>query len=522
MPASPALDARSPVSESVAVVIPTLNEAESIGAVIAALPRHLVDHIIVADGGSTDGTPQIARGAGAEVIAAGAGYGRACLAGAEAAGDADVLVFMDGDGADDPSAIEDMVAALRSGGYDFVIGSRTRGKREASSMAGHQILAGIVIGGLIRLLYGVHYTDMAAFRAIRRATLFQLGMREMTYGWNLEMQMRAARAGLRIVEIPVDYRRRSGGRSKVTGSLRGSIKAAARIIATFLRVAIERKRQIANDPRRAAARRNVHLGVLRTMPISEAKTPPILRHKNHEASSAFTPENLLRQASQAKTASEHRRPKSAFSIQMAISCATYVPPNAPASTRAGPATTPSVRLPQRRARLRHCGCAVGAAFAVLIAEELFASGCRLLISITSAGQIAPLQAPPYFVVIDRALRDEGTSYHYLPASEYSEANVRLTELARGALSAAGMSVRVGASWTTDAPFRETGEAIAAALHAGILAVEMEAAALYAFAKARGRAVVCFAHVTNQMGRIDEDFEKKGYRKAPSNRCESFR
>jgi glycosyltransferase involved in cell wall biosynthesis len=241
LPVSPALQRKSAVSEKVAVVIPTLNEAESIGAVIAALPRHLVDHIIVADGGSTDGTPQIARDAGAEVIAVGAGYGRACLAGAEAFGDADVLVFMDGDGADDPNAIEDMVAALRPGGYDFVIGSRTRGKREDSSMAGHQILAGIVIGGLIRLLYGVQYTDMAAFRAIRPATLFRLGMREMTYGWNLEMQMRVARAGLRIVEIPVDYRRRIGGRSKVTGSLRGSIKASARIIATFIRVATERK-----------------------------------------------------------------------------------------------------------------------------------------------------------------------------------------------------------------------------------------------------------------------------------------
>ena len=243
MPASPALDAKSPVSESVVVVIPTLNEAESIGAVIAALPRPLVDHIIVADGGSTDGTPQIARGAGAEVIIVGAGYGRACLAGAEVAGNSSVLVFMDGDGADDPSAIEEMVAALRSGGYDFVIGSRTRGKREASSMAGHQILAGIVIGGLIRVLYGVHYTDMAAFRAIRRATLLQLGMREMTYGWNLEMQMRAARACLRIMEIPVSYRRRSGGQSKVAGSLRGGIEAATRIIAAFLRVAMERKRQ---------------------------------------------------------------------------------------------------------------------------------------------------------------------------------------------------------------------------------------------------------------------------------------
>jgi uridine phosphorylase len=130
------------------------------------------------------------------------------------------------------------------------------------------------------------------------------------------------------------------------------------------------------------------------------------------------------------------------------------------------------------------GCAVGAAFAVLIAEELFASGCRLLISVTSTGQIAPVQAPPYFIVIDRALRDESTSYHYLPASEYSEADTHLTALAREALSVAGMPVSVGASWTTDAPFRETEEAIEAALRAGILAVEMEAAALYAFAKAR--------------------------------------
>jgi uridine phosphorylase len=153
------------------------------------------------------------------------------------------------------------------------------------------------------------------------------------------------------------------------------------------------------------------------------------------------------------------------------------------------------------------GRAVGAAFAVLVAEELFASGCRLLISITSAGQIAPVQAPPYFVVINRALRDEGTSYHYLPASEYSEADVDLTKLAHSALSAAGTSVHVGASWTTDAPFRETERAIAAALHAGIIAVEMEAAALYAFAKARSRFVLCFAHVTNQMGQVDKDFEK---------------
>jgi glycosyltransferase involved in cell wall biosynthesis len=229
----------SPAAETVAVVIPTLNEAETIGQVIAALPRPVLDVIIVADGGSTDGTQEIARGAGAEVIIVGPGYGRACLAGAEAASTADVLVYMDGDGADDPSAIGDMVSALRSGRYDFVIGSRVRGKREPCSMAEHQILAGMVMGGLIGMLYGVRYTDMGAFRAIRRPTLLQLGMRELTYGWNLEMQMRAARAGLRILEIPVGYRRRRGGRSKVAGNFGGTFKAAARIIATFVRLAVE-------------------------------------------------------------------------------------------------------------------------------------------------------------------------------------------------------------------------------------------------------------------------------------------
>jgi purine-nucleoside phosphorylase len=153
------------------------------------------------------------------------------------------------------------------------------------------------------------------------------------------------------------------------------------------------------------------------------------------------------------------------------------------------------------------GCAVGAAFAVLVAEELFASGCHLLVSVTSAGQIAPVQVPPYFVVIDRALRDEGTSYHYMPASEYSDADVELIEIARDAFSAAGMPIRVGSSWTTDAPFREAAGAIEAALRAGILAVEMETAALYAFAKSHHRSVLCFAHVTDQMGRIEKDFEK---------------
>jgi glycosyltransferase involved in cell wall biosynthesis len=199
----------------------------------------VVDRVIVVDGGSSDGTQDCARNAGADVIAVGRGYGRACLAGAQAAGADDILVFMDGDGADDPAAIAALVGPIRQNTSDFVIASRARGEREPGSMASHQLLAGVVAGRLTGLLYGFRYTDMCAFRAIRRDTLIKLGMREMTYGWNLEMQMRAARAGLRILEVPVGYRRRLGGESKVAGSLRGSIRAGLRIMAAFARVAME-------------------------------------------------------------------------------------------------------------------------------------------------------------------------------------------------------------------------------------------------------------------------------------------
>jgi glycosyltransferase involved in cell wall biosynthesis len=225
--------------EPVVVVIPTFNEAASIGAVVTELPRDVVDRVIVADGASTDGTPDKARRAGAEVIAVGRGYGLACLKGAEAAAASAIIVFMDGDGADDPAAIAALVEPIRAGTADFVIASRARGEREPGSMARHQLLAGHVAGLLTRVLYGVRYTDMCALRAIRRDTLFKLGMRELTYGWNLEMQMRVARAGLRVLELPVAYRCRIGGESKVAGSLRGSIKAGAKIISTFARVAME-------------------------------------------------------------------------------------------------------------------------------------------------------------------------------------------------------------------------------------------------------------------------------------------
>jgi len=227
------------VAHAVAVVIPTLDEEASIGEVVRAIPRDLVGRIIVADGGSADATAARARGAGALVVDAGRGYGRACLAGAAAADGAAIVVFMDGDGADDPALMAALVEPIRAGRFDFVIGSRARGEREPGSIAWHQLLAGRLAGRAMRALYGVRYTDMCAFRAIRRDVLMRLGMAEMTYGWNIEMQMRAARAGLRVLEIPVPYRRRSGGASKVAGSLRGTLLAATRIVATFVRVAAQ-------------------------------------------------------------------------------------------------------------------------------------------------------------------------------------------------------------------------------------------------------------------------------------------
>jgi glycosyltransferase involved in cell wall biosynthesis len=221
----------------VAVVIPTLNEEASIGEVVRAIPRQHVDRIIVADGPSGDATAARAGAAGADVVRVGRGYGRACAAGVEAATDADVIVFMDGDGADDPALIAALLEPLRTGAYDFVIGSRVRGEREAGSMAWHQIMAGQLAGLAMRALYGARYTDMCAFRAIRRDVLMRLRMREMTYGWNVEMQMRAARARLRILEIPVPCRRRIGGTSKVAGNLLGSLRAGTRIMSTIARIA---------------------------------------------------------------------------------------------------------------------------------------------------------------------------------------------------------------------------------------------------------------------------------------------
>lgn len=224
---------------AVSVVIPALNEEEPIvGVVREVAATNVPVEIIVVDNDSTDRTAQRAREAGARVVKAPHGYGRACAAGVAALRpDCDIVVFLDGDGSDCPEFITQLVGPIAAGTHDFVIGSRTRGQREAGSMNFQQVLSGRIAGAVLRWLYGVRYTDMCPFRAIRRDALERLGMREQTYGWNLEMQMKAARAGLRILELPVNHRRRAGGESKVSGTLRGTFVAGARIIATLVRVA---------------------------------------------------------------------------------------------------------------------------------------------------------------------------------------------------------------------------------------------------------------------------------------------
>ncbi len=229
------------MATGVSVIVPALNEAESIGRVVQDMPWELIDECLVVDNGSTDGTGEIAREAGARVVTAPRGYGAACWAGTQAAAaTSDVLVYADGDGADIVERMSVLLEPIRRGEADFVIGSRLRGHREPGSMLGSQIFAGKMIGALVKLLYGFRYTDMCAFRAIRRESLMALDMQERTFGWNLEMQIKAVQRGLRIVEVPVDYRCRLGGVSKVSGDFEASLKAGWRILGVFWRVRKQR------------------------------------------------------------------------------------------------------------------------------------------------------------------------------------------------------------------------------------------------------------------------------------------
>lgn len=228
-------------TSNISVIIPALNERESIGHVVASMPWSLISECIVVDNGSTDGTDKVALDAGAKVVYAPQGYGSACKAGAEAAlATTNILVYLDGDGSDDIADLPRLVSPIEQDVADFVLGSRIRGNAEPGSMLGSQLFAAHLVGFLVRLLQGVRYTDMGPFRAIRRSGFQQLVMSEMTYGWNLEMQIRAAQHRLRILEVPVDYRCRIGGVSKVSGNLRASIKAAIRILGVVFRIGLSR------------------------------------------------------------------------------------------------------------------------------------------------------------------------------------------------------------------------------------------------------------------------------------------
>ncbi len=235
---------------------------------------------------------------------------------------------------------------------------------------------------------------------------------------------------------------------------------------------------------------------------------PLFAAKDYAAPSVFQPENLLREA---------RRQKATPLGNIPAVCVLDPDGDIVRAIRAdGRARrnsfwacyhTDMYDLDHDGEAIGIVGCAVGAPFAVLLAEQMFASGCQLLISVTSAGRIGNTAPDASFVLIDRALRDEGTSLHYRPASRFADADAALIARIAPALATHQPTVRQGATWTTDAPFRETATAIAAAEALGVLAVEMEAAGLYGFAAARRRPVICFAHVTNQMAQVHGDFEK---------------
>lgn len=244
---------------------------------------------------------------------------------------------------------------------------------------------------------------------------------------------------------------------------------------------------------------------------ARADTWPVVGYKDYGAPSVFRPEALLREARRQKQLPVVAVPEVCM-LDPDGDVVRHIKRRGGGRTHEGWACYHTELLAfdlDDVGQVGVVGCAVGAPFAVLVAEQLFASGCRLLISVTSAGQIVPVGPTPYFVLIDRAVRDEGTSYHYLPPATFTEAPDAelLARVAASVRVLPTIALHLGATWTTDAPYRETEAAISRARDLRVLAVEMEAAALYAFSTATGHRVVCFAHVTNAMAQTEGDFEK---------------
>ena len=238
------------------------------------------------------------------------------------------------------------------------------------------------------------------------------------------------------------------------------------------------------------------------------KSVPIVHNKDHEAPSVFTPGSLLREARRQQSIPDGKIPGICILDPDGDIVSNLLEQNkCSLSPHWACYHSKLYNFELKGMTMGIVGYAVGSSFAVLVAEELFASGCKSLISITSAGRILPVAEPPYFIVIKKALRDEGTSYHYLPVSKYSGMNRICFNMIKDAFRGSSVPVYFGTTWTTDAPFRETAKEINNYRKEGIYAVEMEAAALYAFSKARGKDVICFAHVTNEMGKESGDFEK---------------
>ncbi len=221
----------------VAVIIPALNEEGAIGVVIDEIPRPLVGRVIVVNNGSSDRTAEVAREHGAHVVREDQrGYGNACLRGMAELDDAEIVVFLDGDHSDFPEEIADLVAPIERGEADMVLGSRPLGNPEPGALTPQQVFGNRVACAMIRVLFRHRYTDLGPFRAIRADALESLGMVDRTYGWTVEMQVKALRKGLRVREVPVRYRRRIG-KSKVSGTVRGTLGAGYKIITTILRYA---------------------------------------------------------------------------------------------------------------------------------------------------------------------------------------------------------------------------------------------------------------------------------------------